>query len=255
LREAGGKCSYRRMPWDIWLIFFVLAVVLPWRGKARMKKLLAMPQVGTMERLVLYASTIAFQWMAVAVVAWRAWVHGYSAAELGLTIPDRTRILLAAIVGAAMIATLQWLNLRRVGKLPLKARERFQAIAERILPQSTLELVPYLALAMTAGLCEEFLYRGFAMAVLTRAALSVWAVVVLSSALFGLAHLYQGRSGFVATLVVGTVLGIARIAYASLVPVIFWHTALDAVAGVAGPRYLRNPPMPAEEGNLKGDIN
>ncbi|HEX4546028.1 MAG TPA: hypothetical protein VH110_06670, partial [Candidatus Acidoferrum sp.] len=67
------------MPWDIWLIFFTLAVVLPWRGKARMKKLLAKPQVGTMERLVLYASTIAFQWLAAAVVAWRAWVHGYTA--------------------------------------------------------------------------------------------------------------------------------------------------------------------------------
>jgi len=42
----------------------------------------------------------------------------------------------------------------------------------------------------------------------------------------------------VATLLVGTVLGAARIAYDSLVPVIAWHTALDLVAGVAGPRYL-----------------
>jgi len=37
-----------------------------------MKKLLAMPHVSSMERLALYASTIAFQWFAVAVVAWRA---------------------------------------------------------------------------------------------------------------------------------------------------------------------------------------
>lgn len=233
----------------MWLIFFVLAVLLPWRGKARMKKLLARPQVGTMERLVLYASTIAFQWLAVAVVAWRAWIHGYTATELGLTIHDRARVLVAAIVGAATIAALQWLNLRRVGKLPLKARGRFQAIAERILPQSSLELLPYLALAMTAGLCEEFLYRGFAMAVLTRTGVNIWAVVLVSAALFGLAHLYQGRSGFLATLIVGTVLGIARIAYDSLIPVLFWHTALDIVAGVAGPRYLRSSPVPLEGGN------
>lgn len=233
----------------MWLIFFVLAVLLPWRGKARMKKLLARPQVGTMERLVLYASTIAFQWLAVAVVAWRAWIHGYTATELGLTIHDRARVLVAAIVGAATIAALQWLNLRRVGKLPLKARGRFQAIAERILPQSSVELLPYLALAMTAGLCEEFLYRGFAMAVLTRTGVNIWAVVLVSAALFALAHLYQGRSGFLATLIVGTVLGIARIAYDSLIPVLFWHTALDIVAGVAGPRYLRSSPVPLEGGN------
>ena len=61
------------MPWDFWLIFLALGVLLPWRGRVRMKKLLAMPRVSLMERLVLYASTIAFQWLAVAVVSWRVW--------------------------------------------------------------------------------------------------------------------------------------------------------------------------------------
>lgn len=226
------------MPWDFWLIFLVLGVIFPWRGRVRMKKLLALPTVSTMERLVLYASTIAFQWIAATVVAWRAWAHGYTAAQLGLNFNGRTRIVLASIVGAATIAALQWLNLRRMGKVPIAARGALQVIAERILPQSTVELLPYLALAITAGLCEEFLYRGFAMAVLTRVGLPAWSVVLLSSILFGLAHLYQGRGGLVSTLVVGTVLGSGRIAYDSLVPVIFWHSAVDVVAGIAGPRYL-----------------
>src|SRR5260370_9024197 len=70
------------MPLDIWLIFFVLGVILPWRGQMRMKKLLAMPHVSTTERLVLYASTIAFQWVAVSVVAWRAWAPACTASPL-----------------------------------------------------------------------------------------------------------------------------------------------------------------------------
>jgi membrane protease YdiL (CAAX protease family) len=238
LRGEGGKCSHRRMPWDIWLIFLVLGIVLPWRGRARMKKLLAMPQVSSMERLVLYASTIAFQWVAVAIVAWRAWAHGFTAVQLGLTVPGRTRVLIASIVGAAMIATLQWLNLRRVGKVPVEARGALQPIAERILPQSTVELLPYLALAITAGLCEEFLYRGFAMAVLIHAGFQAWAVVLITAALFGLAHSYQGRGGMVMTLLVGLLLGTSRIVYEGLVPAIFWHSAVDVVAGTAGPRYL-----------------
>ena len=233
------KCSDARMPWDIWLIFLVLGVILPWRGRVRVKKLLAMPQVSTMERLALYASTIAFQWFAVAVVAWRAWAHGFTAAQLGLTVQDRTRIFVASTVGAATIAALQWLNLRRVGRIPVEARGPLQALAERILPQSTMELFPYLALAITAGLCEEFLYRGFAMAVLVHAGLQAWAVVLLTSVLFGLAHSYQGRGGIVMTLLIGLVLGTSRIAYNSLVPAIFWHSAVDAVAGTAGPRYLK----------------
>ena len=92
-------------------------------------------------------------------------------------------------------------------------------LAERILPQSSGELPSFLALAATAGLCEEFLYRGFVMAALSRAGLPVWGVVLLSSVLFGLAHLYQGRGGLVSTLAIGTVFGMARIAYDGLVPV------------------------------------
>jgi membrane protease YdiL (CAAX protease family) len=226
------------MSWDIALIFFVLGVILPWRGRARLKKLLAMPHVGTMERLVLYASTIAFQWLAVAVVAWRAWAHGYTAEQLGLAVHDRTRILAASLVGGATIFILQWLNLRRMGRVPAQSRGPLQAIAERILPQSSIELLPFLALAITAGLCEEFLYRGFAMAALTHLGSPPWMAVGFSSILFGLAHLYQGRGGFFSTLVIGTVFGAGRIAYDSLVPVIFWHSAVDLVAGVAGPRYL-----------------
>jgi membrane protease YdiL (CAAX protease family) len=144
----------------------------------------------------------------------------------------------ASVVGAATIATLQWLNLRRMGRLPVNARGPLQAIAERILPRSTIELLPFLALAITAGLCEEFLYRGFALAVLTRLGSPAWVAVLVSSILFGLAHLYQGRGGFLSTLLIGGVFGVGRIAYNSVVPVIFWHSAVDLVAGVAGPRYL-----------------
>jgi uncharacterized protein len=235
------------MSWDIWLVFLVLGVILPWCGRARMKKLLAMARVSRMERLTLYASTIAFQWFAVAVVAWRAWAHGFTASQLGLTIQDRTRILVASIVGAATIASLQWLNLRRVGKVPLERRGPLQAIAERILPQSTVELIPYLALAITAGLCEEFIYRGFAMAAFVHVGLPAWEVVLVSSALFGLAHSYQGRGGMVMTLLIGILLGISRLAYGSVVPAIFWHSAVDVVAGTAGPRYLTPKEVAAQE--------
>ena len=227
------------MPWDFWLIFGALGVLLPWRGRVRMKKLLAMPHVSVMERLVLYASTIAFQWLAVAIVGWRVWVQGYTTQQLGLIFHRRTTLLIAGIVGPAAIATLQWLNLRRVSRIPPESRGPLQAIAERILPQSAVEFPPYFALAITAGLCEEFLYRGFAMAALARAGLSAWLVILVSSILFGLAHSYQGRGGIVMTFAVGLVLGASRFAYNSLVPAVFWHSAIDIVAGVAGRRYLK----------------
>jgi membrane protease YdiL (CAAX protease family) len=236
------------MPWDFWLIFIALGALLPLRGRLRLEKLMTIPQVGRRERLSLYASTVGFQWLAVGVVAWRAWARGLTPDELGLVVHGRWRILITAIVGAATLGTLQWFNLRRMGRSSGKARKFLEVLAERILPQSPAELLPYLGLAATAGLCEEFLYRGFAMAALTRAGLPVWGVVLSSSILFGLAHLYQGRGGIASTLVIGTVFGTARIAYDGLLPVMLWHFAVDAVAGVAGPKYLvRALPASGEE--------
>lgn len=76
------------------------------------------------------------------------------------------------------------------------------------------------------------------MAVIGRAALPTGVVILLSSVLFGLAHLYQGRSGFISTLILGLLFGLSRSALGSLLPVIVWHTGVDIVAGIAGPRYL-----------------
>jgi membrane protease YdiL (CAAX protease family) len=138
------------------------------------------------------------------------------------------------------------MNLRRVGRLPVEARGHLQAVAERLLPQNLLERLPFFALAATAGLCEEFLYRGFAMAALRRSGLVAWEVVAVSSILFGMAHLYQGRGGLVGTMLIGVLFGTTRVAYHSLIPVVVWHGTLDAVAGIAGPRYLRPPDQDRE---------
>ena len=226
------------MPWDIWLIFFLLGVIVPWRGRYRLRELLAKPFVGDRERISLYASTIAFQWLAAGVAAWRAWAHGFGAIQLGLSTRSLVSSVVAAIVGGSMLAALQWLNLRRMGRMPEKTRARLQALAERILPRSAKERVPFFALAVTAGICEEFLYRGFVMAALTRSGLPLWTTVVISSLLFGIAHLYQGRSGLLGTTLLGLIFGIARVGFNSLTPVMVWHAAVDVVAGIAGPRYL-----------------
>ncbi len=226
------------MPWDILLIFFVLGVIVPWRGRKRLQQLLAKQRVDAGERLSLYFSTIAFQWIAAAVAAWRAWAHGYTATQLGLVTPGRVRLFGITVCGAALIVTLQWLNLRRMGRSASPPRGPLQALAERILPQSRMELIPFLALAVTAGLCEEFLYRGFAMAVISRTGLPTGVVILLSSILFGLAHLYQGRAGFLSTMVLGILFGISRVMLGSLLPVIVWHIGVDVVAGTAGPKYL-----------------
>lgn len=226
------------MPWDFWLIFLFLGIVVPWRGAVRLKKLLALPCVSTKEKLVLYGSTIAGQWLITALVAWRALARGLSASALGLANSGGVRNVLEGLGFAVLIGGLHWLNLRRVGKSPAKAPERMRSLAQKILPANSVEFPPYSALAVTAGVCEEFLYRGFAMGAFGRLGIPGWALVILTAALFGLAHAYQGRGGILATFVMGVLFGIVRLAYDSLVPVMMMHSAVDLVAGIAGRRYL-----------------
>jgi membrane protease YdiL (CAAX protease family) len=232
------------MPWDFWLIFVILGVILPWRGRSRVKKLLEMQNVGRMERLSLYASTIAFQWFMVSLVGWRVWAHRFTASELGLAIPGGIRVVAAAMIGAGAFVALQGFNLRRMGRTSTPSSKFLRSLGQKIFPQTNSELLAYIALALTAGICEEFLYRGFAMAAFLRAGLPVWGCVLLSASLFGLAHLYQGRGGLAGTLLLGILFGAARIGYDSLLPVMAWHAAVDLVAGVAGPRYLSAAPSP-----------
>jgi membrane protease YdiL (CAAX protease family) len=219
------------------VILLVLGAVVPWRGWMRLRELLAKP-VADGQRMSLYGSTIAFQWFATGIVAWRAHADGFSAKDLGLVRGPAVTIAVTSVMGAGLLAGFQWFNLRRMGRAPEKLRQRFQAMAERILPRRGNEMALFFVVAVTAGICEEFLYRGFAMAVFIRAGLPSWIVVVLSSLLFGLAHLYQGRSGLLGTSLLGAVLGAARWTWGSVIPVVVWHTAVDLVAGVFGYRYL-----------------
>jgi len=226
------------MPWDFWLIFLVLAVLLPWRGHERMRALLALPEVTGRDRRKLYLFTILFQWALAAAVGWRALARGIRWSELGVASIASPSLLAATIGGAILVAVGHWANVRRMAGSEQPNVLRLRALGERLFPRTGRELALFTALAATAGLCEEFLFRGFMMAALLRAGLASWLVVVVSSAMFGVAHLYQGKGGSIGTAILGTAFALVRLAYGNLLPAVAWHTTLDVVAGIAGTRYL-----------------
>ena len=237
------------MPWDFWVIFFVLGILLPWRGHQRVRTLMALPEVTSRDRIKLYVATILFQWTLTALVAWRALARGLSWRDLGVQGSWHFSLVAATLGGALLISVGHWANVRRMAGSSHPNVVRLRALGARLFPRSSWEVVFYVGLALTAGLCEEFLFRGFVMAALFRAGLAAWAVVLGSSAMFGVAHFYQGRGGAAGTGILGTVFALVRLAYGSLLPPVIWHAALDVVAGIAGTRYLvAKAYQPAENG-------
>jgi len=229
------------MPWDFWLIFLVLGIILPWRGRERMRQLMALPEVTNRDRIKLYLATILFQWVLSLLVAWRALARGITLPELGLLNAAGLPLLLVTFIGAALIAALHWANIRRIAHSDLPNAQRLRAIGARLFPRTPGQTALFIFLALTAGLCEEFLFRGFVMAAVTRAGLATWLVVVISAGMFGVAHLYQGKSGGLGTGILGAVFALVRMAYHSLFPVVVWHAVLDIVAGIAGAKFLVAP--------------
>jgi uncharacterized protein len=231
------------IPWDFFLILTVLATLVPWRGAVRVKRLLGQPAVGTAERVSLYAYTIVYQWLIVAVVAWRAFSRKLGLAELGMAASDPGRTARIAVVLTALLCASQWASLRRMTRVPETKRGLLFRIAERIMPRTLTEMIVFTALACTAGLAEEFLYRGFVFTVFAHmfagSAVFIPAAAVLSSGWFAIAHLYQGRRGLITTLVVGILFSVVRIWSGSLIPSILAHAGIDLTAGICLSDFFR----------------
>ena len=227
------------MPWDFVVILLLLGAVVPWRGTVQLRRLLALPRVETSERLAVYSSTIAFQWLAAGVALWRALARGTSLEQLGLAIPDGTRAALAAAAMCVLMLGHQVYSLRRLAALPKDEQGVVGELARKLMPQNAVESLAFVALSVTVALCEEVLYRGFVFAAFARVdGDSVFVPAMASALFFAVAHLYQGRRGVFATFVVGVLFAGVRSWSGSLAPCIVAHLLVDLYAGLAAPGKL-----------------
>jgi membrane protease YdiL (CAAX protease family) len=243
------------IPWDFAAILLALAVFIPWRGAVRIRRLLSRPNLGTRERLALYASTIAFQWIATGVILWRAAARGLTALQLGLVVGNSSRTIAVAVGTTACLTIVQWQALRQLrrGNGILDARQ--QQFREKILPQNLTESLVFFALACTVAVCEELIYRGFAFAAFSLVSGGSATIAILaSSAIFSAAHAYQGRKGVVMTFILGALFALTRAWTLSLLPAMLAHLIFDLISGLSGVGALRtgSPGTPAPDGPAAG---
>jgi len=228
------------MPWDFVVILGVMGVVVPWRGFQRIRDLLRQPALSSEERVAVYVSTMIVQWPGALVVLWRALARGLRFEHLGLALPDPQFTLAVTVVLSAVLVVVQFTGLKRMARLPPERQGLLGEIARKLMPATPHERRIFILLILTVAACEEFLYRGFALAAFDHAFPAVaLSAAFLSSALFALAHLYQGTRGMVMTFVVGMLFAGARQYTGSLLPCVVAHFLADLVAGFAAPRLLR----------------
>jgi hypothetical protein len=78
---------------------------------------------------------------------------------------------------------------------------------DSLLPQSLLEVLIWIATSITAGVCEEMVFRGYVQRQLNALSGSVVAAVLGQGLLFGLFHSYQGWKNVIVISVLGVLFG------------------------------------------------
>lgn len=201
----------------------------------------------TQARLWIWATTLCEQWVLViiGIALWlltrRDW------ASLGLSVAEGWR-LWGAIALVLLLAGFYALAIVKAARSPSeRANVRSQAAnLVSLLPHSRPELYCFVGLSLTAGLCEEFLFRGYFIWALAPW-LGWWGAAALSVVFFALGHSYQGLSGMIRTGIVGALLALVVAVFGSLFPAMALHAIMDIGSGVLAWLALREGQLPGAQ--------
>jgi membrane protease YdiL (CAAX protease family) len=197
---------------------------------------------GTRARRTLWMRTAILMWVTSALVLGFWLATGVPMQSVGLGLPVGWRLWIPLAVGAAFVALQvnSAVKLNRVAVPNEKLRARLGAGIAAISPRTVSELPGFFGVSLTAGFCEELLFRGFLIWVMQPVA-GLGMAAVAAAMLFGVAHSYQGLGGVIRTGLFGLVFTAIVLVTRSLWPAIVLHAAVDAMGGVIAWLVLREP--------------
>jgi len=204
---------------DVWLFTFFLAIVYPIADYFFYSRLKTALQVYIWNILAAWALTIA----AVFLI----FRNNLTLSDFGQNLGTYPRTLIVIAALALLVLILALINKLQKRKPRSDKILKLTENVRKLLPSTGTERIVCVLVAFTAGFCEEFLYRGWLLNLTGAACKSIWLGLLISSILFGFAHLYQGRSGVIGTAVLGLSFGLVYIASRSLLPGQLLHTFLD----------------------------
>jgi hypothetical protein len=210
------------------LLFAVLATVVPLRASARFRRFRNTLWFDPLARKRLFLSALPLKY-ALALAATALFFlearHGYA---VPLVPPDLVHLAVALpLLGAIALGAVRTRSMLASDDGRAQVTDALQRVAE-VVPRTRAERRAWIVTAMSTGLTDEVTYRAFAMSFLASmvGTHNVVVIGVVSSVLFGLAHVYQGWRGVVFTTMLGAALAVVAVA-AGLVAAIVIHMIID----------------------------
>jgi membrane protease YdiL (CAAX protease family) len=210
----------------------ILLVFMPfwaYRGIIRAEHLQSATDVS---RVSFYLQTISAQWLIFAFVLLGVWLHK---SPLSLVLGERWRSA-AAFFRDIGVALLFWLSSAlALGALAILLRARPSAHAMGfLLPDNNFEIALWIAVSVTAGICEETVFRGYLQRQFLAWTNRAPVAIALSALLFGALHAYQGWRGAIGIGLLGAMLGTMAHLRGTVRTGMIAHAWQDTVAGILG---------------------
>lgn len=217
--------------------FVLLAAIFPIRDYFLIRERATRIRAGEAGlRLGFYRRVIGEHWATVLVLLVVWFALGRDAASIGFVPRLGLQAWAGYVLTALICATLifQAVTIGRNPKSLASAREKLTSLSF-IIPHTPRERRLFDAVSVTAGICEEILYRGYAVAYLMAAfGAPFWVAGLLSSLVFGFAHIYQGAAGVPRTALVGLMFFVLYGLTGSLWAPMIAHAVMDITSGRIG---------------------
>jgi uncharacterized protein len=108
------------------------------------------------------------------------------------------------------------------------------ASIQTLLPRGAVEIFLWIGVSISAGICEETVFRGYFQRQFEAFTHSRWIALILQAALFGISHGYQGVEACMKIAVFGVLFGLVALYRGSLRPGMMAHAWGDILSGIFG---------------------
>lgn len=180
-----------------------------------------------LHRIRLYERTIISEWLGFAFVLFGVWLAG---SPLTTVVGERWRSVTAVLRDIGIGIVFSVVSVVVLSVLQPHAAGDANRTVKFLLPQNSAEMAVWVLLSLSAGICEETMYRGYLQRQFMAWTKSVPAGVVLSGIAFGLAHAYQGWRMVGVIAVDGMLLGVLARWRGTVRPGMVAHAFKDSVA-------------------------
>ena len=205
------------------LLILSLEAILAYLGKMRVEQLRLAVHV---DHVRLYERTIFSEWVVLGLVVLGVWLHH---TPLAAVFGERWRSVRQVLTdtGVAIVFLICSIAVLSVFGAHSKAPD---TSTQFLLPHGGLESALWILMSLTAGICEEAIFRGYLqrqfMAFTKNAAIGI----SLSAVAFGAAHAYQGLRHAIQIAMLGAMLGALAWYRKSVRPGMISHAAQDIIA-------------------------